>query len=210
MRIRVIGPILGVLLLLGTACASASSSYSRIPPDTMGIWAVGDSFAAGLGPDAPGWGEAVEDVLGVPVATFGLGGATYADLYLWLQQQVQLFGYPTQLVVMAGANDLNSDVPLSYMQQNAAAISALMIGRNVDVRFVTIPPAHPNSSWARNDDDRVAFNNWLIGSSMPEIECSSVLQDGQWIRDEYVYSGDWSHLSPAGTAVYAQCIAAAL
>jgi lysophospholipase L1-like esterase len=207
-RKRLTAAVVGTFSLVA-ACTSGSG-YSKPAPKTLDRWAVGDSFATGVGPEAPGWGTALEAELGQPIATFGLGGATYADIYQWLQQEVHLYGYPLRLVVMAGANDLNSDVPMTYMQQNAASISSLMIARNVDVRFVTVPPAHPNSSWAKNNDDRVAFNNWLINSPMPAMDCSTPLQDGTWIKEEYVYAGDYSHLSPAGVEVLVDCISANL
>lgn len=198
----------GAALLLG-ACTSGSG-YHLKEPETMTMWGVGDSMATGLGPESPGWVAAVQAKLGEPVATFGLGGATYANIYQWLQQQSQAYGLPLRMIVMAGSNDLDSGVPLSYMQQNAANISSMLVAQNVDVTFVTIPPAHPLSSWGIRNDDRVLFNNWLISSTMPAIDCSTPLQDGTWIRDEYVYPGDHSHLSSAGVEVLSQCIADSL
>jgi lysophospholipase L1-like esterase len=207
-RVRLLATaVMAIVLFSG---CSSGTGYSLKPPDNLNIWGLGDSMATGLGPQSPGWVDAVETKIGEPVVTLGLGGATYADIYQWLLQQTQVYGYPLRMIVMAGSNDLDSGVPVSYMEQNAAAISSLLVAQNVDVTFITIPPASPLSSWGVRNNDRVAFNAWLVGSSMAGVDCSTPLQDGTWIKEEYVYAGDHSHLSPAGVEVLSQCIADAL
>lgn len=171
------------------------------------VLVLGDSIMHGL--DAR---EIAPDAVG-----FGLGGATIGTLMEGLPL-LRSLGSARAIVLGVGVNDLKYREPSEVAKDHAALLDALPPG--VPVVVVSVLPideraeATPGRSFVSNEEIR-SVNGALgelcagrLGCVFVDVTGALADEDGRLRRE--LHGGDGWHLSPAGNAVLAGAIRAAL
>ena len=111
-------------------------------------------------------------------------------------------------VVMAGVNDLGARKTVADMLAGVAQLEAVAASVGTRVLYVGIVPV-PQASYVNyRNADRLAFNQALAAQFPGRyLDCSASMSSGDWLIAPYSLAADDLHLSSAGEAALAACIA---
>lgn len=182
--------LVGLSLCAGTACAPASKGGGAPVPESMDVWAVGDSISVGYATHYPGHigSEAVSGSSfvyhGDATKRIGTIGENTTTLIGW-------FGLPSTIVMMGGTNDARYHISLDTVQ---AAIVDLTASLSVGTRVVHV--TEPGWTYAPY---LASLNSWLKQTYPDTIDCAPMLADPS-------LTSDGVHPSEPGYGILARCI----
>jgi lysophospholipase L1-like esterase len=195
-----VAAILGFLLL--------RKSGSSAPPGPRRVVALGDSWTAD-----PGYSWELQRLLnadgkhqGSTVRNLGVVGQGIAQVHARLSQAVAL--QPTDLIVMAGINDLpGGDVAEMKMQLDVLLKDARARLPNARLVVVQMPPSLGYSSLLGRQEAWEAVNSWILGSSIPDVAVETEsLGDSLHRLLPAVDSGDKLHSNANGQRMLGRLI----
>lgn len=194
---RWLPPILGGIAALGTLLLFRRSGAA--PTGPRRVAAIGDSLTAD--------GRYLDTVLaalppGSEARAWGYGGQGSRVIASHLPEV--LAWRPTDVIVLAGVNDLASRRPLSHITANLSAMYAAIRAARARVIAVTVLP------WGRRPtydfNGTVALNRWIRAASVDRVVETATLGDETgWLLPQFTRDG--VHLTADGNAALGELIA---
>ena len=194
----------GGLLLLGSRVVKALAplSDSILPPGARRVACLGDSLTAN-----GKYCSELKNYLPPGSVTKSFGYANQGTAYIFKQLPKALAWNPTDLVVLAGVNDLSHNGGDSVVINNLSKIYAKAHAYGVRVVAVKILPWHDYPSARGHENNTFVVNNWIMKSSTADeyVDAWSLGDANYALLREY--TGDGLHLNSLGYGFLAQLIA---
>lgn len=170
---------------------------------------LGDSLSDGEAPTNAYVGELMPILPTTHIMPRGVAGETSAQIAARVQKDVVLHR-PDVAVVLMGTNSIGQGVSVASVQADITSVINACAAAAIDVVLMTLPPFGNNATYAPNEANRVALNDWIKTRSVAAVLDTNPLlwnpADHSKINPGYDY-GDGLHLNPTGEQILAQAIA---